>query len=185
MRGENKMDNKKIGKFDIDIEIKDLLWELVRGWRLIVVLALVCGIGLAAVQYRSDASKTEITSVKKTQEELEKAMGEQDLDEVTAAVALKRQADELSAYMENSILMRLNPYEENVVFLQYYVEADNEKVATDANDAYVTYIGQGALETELVSIVQETDAAYINAKDAADRAALKVGGSSKERVFCR
>lgn len=175
--------NKKMGKFDIDIEIKDLLWEFIRKWRVIVVLAVVCGIALAAFQYRSDMNKTDVVTVKKTQEELEHAMGTQDLDEVTAAVALKRQADELSAYMESSLLMKLNPYEENVMFLQYYVSADSEAVANDANDAYITYITQGSLETELVSIVKETDAVYYNAKSVSDRAALKVEGNSKERVL--
>jgi len=71
----------------------------------------------------------------------------------------------------------------NVVFLQYYVSADDEKLADDANDAYVTYIAQGSLENELVSIVKETDAAYYNAKSASDRASLKIEGNAKERVF--
>ena len=120
---EDKMNDKKTSKFDIDIEIKDLLWEFLRRWRFIIVLAIICGVVLAAYQYRLDMQKTDVVVVKKTQAELEKAMGEQDLDEVTAAVALKRQLDEKSAYMENSELMKINPYEANTIFLQYYVNA--------------------------------------------------------------
>ena len=82
-----------MGKFDIDIEIKDLLWEFVRRWRLIVVMALLCGIALGAYQYRSDMNKTEVVTVKKTQEQLEKSMGEQDLGEVAGAVAFLASAD--------------------------------------------------------------------------------------------
>jgi len=190
---------KKANKFDIDIEIKDVIWELVRRWRIIVVLAIICGIGLAAYQYRIDMNKTDVVTVKKTQEELEASMGTQDLDEVTAAVALRRQADERSAYMDASVLMRINPYEEHVVFLQYYVGADSELVALDANDAYIAHVNQGTLASaisendnyevepvylaELISIVKEETGAYINTKSVSDRMAVTVEGSAEERVF--
>lgn len=199
-QGERKMDNnKKLNKFDIDIEIKDLLWEFLRRWRMIVVLALVCGIGLTAYQYRADMNKTDVVTVKKTQEELESSMGTQDLDEVTAAVALRRQADEKSAYMEHSQLMKINPYEENAVFLQYYVSAETDNIALDVNDAYIAYADQGSLAkdvadsgtyemeqvylAELISIVREKDSAYINTKSVSDRMALTIEGSTEEHVF--
>lgn len=193
------METKKMTKFDIDIEIKDIIWELVRKWRIIVALAVICGVALTAYQYRIDMNKTDVVTVKKTQEELEASMSAQDLDEVTAAVALRRQVDERSAYMEASELMKINPYEENVVFLQYYVNADSETVSLDANDAYIAYVNQGALATaiaetgnyeqeqvylaELISVVKEEAGAYINAKSAADRMALTVESGAEERVF--
>jgi len=175
--------NKKMNKFDIDIEIKDLIWEFIRRWRVIVVLAVVCGIGLAAYQYNIDVNKTVVATVKKNQEELEASMGKQDLDEVTAAVALKRQADERSAYMENSELMKINPYEENVVFIQYYVNAESMERAEDIHEAYVTYVNQGSLGSELVSIVKESDTAYYNAKSASDRASYTIESGLEEQVF--
>ncbi len=175
------MNDKKMGKFDIDIELKDLLWEFVRRWRLIVVFAIICGVGLAVYQYHIDINKTDVVTVKKNQEELEKAMSTQDRDEVSAAVALKRQADERSAYMETSELMRINPYEENAVFLQYYVNA--ERYAADIREAYVTYISQGSLENELVCIVRDSDTAYYNAKNSSDRAAYTNESGIDEQVF--
>jgi len=193
------METRKMNKFDIDIEIKDIIWELVRKWRIIIVLALICGVGLTAYQYRIDMNKTDVVTVKKTQEELEASMSIQDLDEVTAAVALRRQADERSTYMEESVLMRINPYEENVVFQQYYVNAASELVSLDASDAYIAYVEQGLLAktiadsgayeleqmylAELISIEKESAGAYINAKSAADRMALDIEGGTGERVF--
>lgn len=191
--------NKKMNKFDIDIEIKDIIWELVRKWRIILALAVICGVALTAYQYRIDMNKTDVVTVKKTQEELEASMSIQDLDEVTAAVALRRQADERSVYMESSVLMRINPYEENVVYQQYYVNAASELVSLDANDAYIAYVDQGLLAkaiadegnyeiepvylAELISIEKENAGAYINSKSAADRMALNVEGNAEERVF--
>lgn len=191
--------NKKMGKFDIDIEIKDMLWEFMRRWRLIAVLAIVCGVGLGAYQYRADMNKTEVTAVKKTQEELEKSMATQDLDEVTGAVALKRQLDQKSAYMEASVLMHINPYEENAVTLQYHVSADEENTASDANDAYIAYVNNEALSqaiaetgnyewepvylAELISTVSEEGNVYINAENATESINLKVQGSQDEHSF--
>ncbi len=192
--------NKKMGKFDIDIEIKDVLWEFARRWRLIVVLAALCGLVLTAYQYRLDMGKTDVVTVKKSQEELETSMGRQDLDEVTAAVALKRQMDEKSAYMEASVLMQMNPYEEHAVILQYYVNADNKETAADAADSYRAYINnysfaqeisvKGKLElepaylAELVSITKDESNLYINAENTAESINLKVEGSEAERSFC-
>ncbi|MBQ8279979.1 MAG: hypothetical protein IJZ23_09090 [Roseburia sp.] len=192
------MEQNKTSKFDIDIEIKDLLWEFLRRWRMIVVLALVCGIGLTAYQYRIDMNKTDVVTVKKTQEELEKAMATQDLDEVTAAVALKRQLDEKSAYMEESVLMGINPYEENAVIMQYYVKADEQTAASSA-EAYISYVENGHLAqavaesgayeltpaymAELISIVREEGNVYINAKDAKESIKLSLQGSDASYSF--
>jgi len=176
------MENKKSAKFDIDIEIKDLLWEFLRRWRLIVVLAIVCGVGLAAYQYRADLQKTDVKIVKKTQAELEKAMGEQDLDEVSGAVALKNQLDQKSAYMDASVLMKINPYQEHVVLLQYYIDSDMELVAEDATEAYVAYVQDGYLAqavadngaydiepvymTELINTAMDMGGLYVNTGNA-------------------
>lgn len=192
------MEQNKTSKFDIDIEIKDLLWEFLRRWRMIVVLALVCGIGLTAYQYRIDMNKTDVVTVKKTQEELEKAMATQDLDEVTAAVALKRQLDEKSAYMEASVLMGINPYEENAVIMQYYVKAD-EQTAASSVGAYIAYVENGHLAqavaesgayepapaymAELISVVREEGNVYINAKDAKESIKLSLQGSDASYSF--
>lgn len=190
------MENKKSAKFDIDIELKDLLWEFLRRWRMIVVLALVCGVGLTAYQYRLDMQKTDVKIVKKTQAELEKAMGEQDLDEVSGAVAIKNQLDQKSAYMDASVLMKINPYEENVVLLQYYIDSDTENIAGNATDAYNAYIQDGYLAqavadtgayemnvvsmTELISTAMDMGGLYINTGNASQNINLSIPESSYE-----
>ena len=176
------MENKKTSKFELDLEIKDFLWEFVRKWRIIIVFAVICAVALAAYQYRADMNKTDVVVVKKTQEELEKAMGTQDLDEVTAAVALKRQIDEKSAYMETSELMQINPYEENVVFLQYYVSAPSETSAADIADIYKAYIEKSHL-SELVSVQKEDGNLYLNSEKSTDNTHVTVTGADSERSF--
>lgn len=183
------MENKKMGKFDIDIEVKDLLWQFVRSWRVFVCLMLAGGIVLGAYQYRIDKNTTDVVVVKQTQEELEQTLGTQDLDEVTAAVALKRQLDQKSAYMETSELMRMNPYEENAVFLQYYIQAETENTAQSAGSIYTAYIEHSILAqrlmakelydadteyvAELISLVTGDSVVYINVQNANESIELK------------
>ena len=196
---EENMDNKKMGKFEIDIEIKDLLWEFARRWRLILIMTVLCGIALGAYQYQSDMNKTVVVAVKKTQEELEKSMGKQDLGEVASAVALYRQLEQKANYLEESVLMRINPFEENAVILQYYVDSEVDNIATSANDAYVAYVDSGliaqnivktdgyVLESmylgELIAVVKDNGGVYVNAADATESINLRIEGTSDERIF--
>lgn len=152
------MDNQKMKKSEIDIEIKDLLWELLRKWRIIVVMAIICAIGLAAYQYRIDMNKTDVVVVKKTQEELEKAMSVQDISEVTGAVNLLNQLGEKSAYMDASVLMQINPYEEDVVLLQYVIEA--EQAEETLSKAYRDYIEDGYM-AQLLAGFKGVEALYV------------------------
>ncbi len=168
-------------KFEIDIEIKDLLWEFARRWRIIVVFAFLCAIVLGVYQYKADSNKTTVTTVKKTQEELENAMSEQDLDEVTAAVALLRQANQKRQYMETSELMRINPYEANAVFLQYYVNTENLDGASDITEAYKAYANNTV--SELVSVVDKGINTYINTNDSTETFTVNTSLAEEGRFF--
>lgn len=152
------MEHQKMKKSEIDIEIKDLLWELLRKWRVIIIMALICAVGLTAYQYRIDMNKTDVVVVKKTQEELEKAMSVQDISEVTGAVNLLNQLGEKSAYMDASTLMQINPYEEKAVLLQYVIEAEQaEEVLANA---YRSYIEDGYL-AQLLAGFRGVEALYV------------------------
>ena len=50
---------------------------------------------------------------------MKEALGAQDLDQVYGAVAIKKRLDEKSDYADNSPLMAVNPYAENLILLQY------------------------------------------------------------------
>ena len=152
------MDNQKMKKSEIDIEIKDLFWELLRRWRIIAVMAIICAVGLAAYQYRIDMNKTDVVVVKKTQEELEKAMSVQDISEVTGAVNLLNQLGEKSAYMDESVLMQINPYEEKAVLLQYVIEA--EQAGEVLAKAYRAYIEDGYM-AQLLAGFRGVEALYV------------------------
>ena len=132
--------DKKVTKSEIDINIKDLLWEMVRRWRVLIVTGIVFAVLLAGYQYQSDMKASNIVTVKKTQEEIESQMGDQDFDDVLGAVALKNQMDQKSDYIANSTLMQINPYAEDAVFMEYYVAVTEETDGTAIVDAYKAFV---------------------------------------------
>lgn len=184
------MENRKMTKSEIDIEIKDLLWELVRRWRVIIVMACICAIALTSYQYRSDMNKTDVVVVKKTQEELEKAMSVQDVSEVSGTVAMLHQLEQKSSYMDKSVLMQINPYAENAVLLQYMVIHSENAMEKTLTDAYISYVEDGYLaktlvwdgltETEyideLLSVVRDTSDIYITSGTSDESVKLNITG---------
>ena len=73
---------------------------------------------------------------------MKEALGAQDLDQVYGAVAIKKQLDEKSDYADNSPLMAVNPYAENLILLQYRVQSD-EGNAAELAAIYQDYLMYG------------------------------------------
>ena len=146
-----------IKRKDSDWEIADFLWEILRRWRLILICILAGAVLLSGYQLLKDLKAAKTTpqqaQVKEEQtiESMEKALGKQDMDEVLAVVATKKQLDEKSAYSKESALMKINPYAENVLYLQYYVTG--ELAETDYVTFFEQHILNGAYVTELVDVV--------------------------------
>lgn len=71
---------------------------------------------------------------------MKEALGAQDLDQVYGAVAIKKQLDEKSDYADNSPLMAVNPYAENLILLQYRVQSDGKCCRTCSNLSGLSYV---------------------------------------------
>lgn len=119
-------------KLEIDIDIKDLFWEFLRKWRLIVICMLVGGLLLGISAYISDykAAKTPATPIiQQSTREILESISEDEWATVIAADELNTQIVEKSQYLANSILMEINPFSENRVILEYTVSGDMASAA--------------------------------------------------------
>lgn len=158
---ENNITRRK----EVDLEIADFLWEIVRNWRIIGICLILGAVFLSGYQYMKDSRNVKampeevVETYKKTIEEMESALGTQDLDQVYGAVAIRKQLDEKSAYAKNSPLMAINPYEENVISLQYYVRSETEDAAEIAA-IYQEYLLKGELASELITCDGQTEQTY-------------------------
>ena len=131
---------------EVDLEITDFLWEIVRNWRVIAICLIIGAVLLCGYQYIKDSRNADTTAdevveeYSKTVHEMKEALGAQDLDQVYGAVAIKKQLDEKSDYADNSPLMAVNPYAENLILLQYRVQSDEGNAATCSNLSGLSYV---------------------------------------------
>ena len=88
---------------EVDLEITDFLWEIVRNWRVIAICLIIGAVLLCGYQYIKDSRNAGTTvdevveEYSKTVHEMKDALGAQDLDQVYGAVAIKKQLDEKTA----------------------------------------------------------------------------------------
>ena len=109
-------DNRKENKKEIDLELKDILLEFLRRWKIIVLFSIIFGLIFGAMRYRKDyaAAHTPAPEVKNTT--LEDAYADLDKDQyerVILAVSLKAAIDSKSLYMNESVLMNITAHAED------------------------------------------------------------------------
>ena len=127
------------------------------GWKLWIVCALLFAILLPGVKYAKDARtykaaqqpQDETQSVAFTKTE------QQQIDDVKSLQVL---LDKNSLYMQESLLMNIDPYQEHVLELKYYIDSDytynyskdNKQNYTSAiTNAYVDYAANGLSQKEI------------------------------------
>lgn len=155
---ENMTGNKR----ETDLEIKDILLEFLRRWKVIILFAVVFGIAFGGMKYRKDyvAAHTPVQEVKNTT--LEEAYADLDKDQyerVIMAVNLKASIDSKSLYMKESVLMNINAHAEDAVILQYQVEGEQAK---EIVNSYMNYIDSGSIASELEKDGIQTEDKYLS-----------------------
>ena len=56
-------DNRKENKKEIDLELKDILLEFLRRWKIIVLFSIIFGLVFGAMRYRKDYAAADRKSV--------------------------------------------------------------------------------------------------------------------------
>lgn len=140
-----------------EISLRHLFWKVILGWKCLIVCAVLFAILLPGVKYAKDAQaykaaqqpQNDAQEVTFTKDE------QQQIDDVKSLQIL---LDKNSAYMQDSILMNIDPYQEHVLELQYYIDSDytynyskdNKKDYTSAvTNAYVEYAVNGLNQKEI------------------------------------
>ena len=142
-------DNRKENKKEIDLELKDILLEFLRRWKIIVLFSIIFGLVFGAMRYRKDYAAAHIPAPEVKNTTLEDAYADLDKDQyerVILAVSLKAAIDSKSLYMNESVLMNINAHAEDAVILQYSVEgAEAENIV----NSYVNYINSGSIVSDI------------------------------------
>lgn len=135
-----------------EISLRHLFWKVMLGWKLWVVCALLFAILLPGVKYAKDARAYKAAQQPQedvTQDIVFTKTEQQQIDDVKNLQALQ---DKNSVYMQESLLMNIDPYQEHVLELKYYIDSDytynyskdNRQNYTSAiTNAYVDYAAHG------------------------------------------
>lgn len=106
-----------------EINLMELFWNILLGWRQIICLGIVFAVLLVGMKYvmnvRSSQSLQDINV-----EEAKEGLEEEELDKIEEAKQMQVRIDDYEKYMEKSPLMQMDPYEKPVLELQYYVKSD-------------------------------------------------------------
>ena len=109
---------------------KDLIYHLIKGWKLLFLSVCLCAILLTAIKYVRDChlQKAQILSIqeeKKASEELEE-LSTSDQEKIKDIAMLNLSLRDASNYKENSFAMQLDPYHVEECQLKYAIESDGK-----------------------------------------------------------
>lgn len=175
--------NKKYENRPIDL--LDLIWNIIFAWRRVLAWMVIFTLlltGYAGLKYHA-GMKEYAAAQKEYQDALDGKMVSEEKEttgnpeltkeeqtQVADAVSVQKLLNQTRDYMDQSILMNIDPYHENVLTMNFYVNTgytfnytrDNTKDYTNALvDAYVSYVNSGAVARILADQLK-LDAKYID-----------------------
>lgn len=109
-----------------EISIRDLFWEILYGWRFLIVSALILAVLLGGYSYIKSWKSVKNAGVQNhvSIEDLEKSLSVEEREDVNQAKSIQKQIEEKEEYQKESILMNLDAYHQDRKMLQYYVDTN-------------------------------------------------------------
>lgn len=142
-----------------EINLADLFWEILLSWRKCICFGVLFAIVLSGMKYFMDVRSyhaSQNIDVEKEKSNLE----QEEMEQLSDAVALQGRVDEYEKYQEKSALMQLDPYAKPVLELQFYIESDyiinytsdHERDYTPELVAmYCNYVNSGEMAQKVIS----------------------------------
>lgn len=154
-----------------EVTLQELLWKIIFGWRRLLICALVLGIIAGAVKYSGDNKAYEAAKSAANAPEVSEQLTEEEQLQIQETKAVQTALDESRKYMQDSVLMSVDPYAENVLVLQFYVDSDYQFNYTQDNStdytpdivtAYGDYVTNGKIAQRVVEVLDlEYEAHYV------------------------
>ena len=140
-----------------EIEGKKMFAQILKRWRLLLLLAVIGAVMAVAADYRmmkksaaeeAQAAADKANAAPVTIESLEKGMDRFDRQQVWRFVYMTNTLEERKNYLNESIRMTINPYGERVVDLEYRIASSDagETVA----QSYVDYVNSEQFAKDVV-----------------------------------
>lgn len=132
---------------DIEIDLADLIRKICMQWRKIAVCALIFAAVLGIYGQAGNRGGSKINEADMLQE---KELSEAEEQAVEEAVRLKEEIRELEIYLENSVLMQLDPYHKARYIMLYSVEQADRRKLPQITESYLNFIQNGGAADALI-----------------------------------
>lgn len=146
-------------KMEREINLTEMFWHILFSWRQIICSALIFAILFTGVKFLRD--KSSFLAVQKqnsVQEEIQLTAEEE--EQVESAKKMMSRIENYQKYLDESVLMQIDPYEKPIIELQYYVESeytynytrDNQTDYTgDVMALYCNYVRSGEMSNKIIN----------------------------------
>ena len=161
---------------EVEINLVDLLRKLCMQWKPILVCAVVFACLLGGYKYMRDKSAVKTANSSKSMEEV--TLTDLEQKNVNAAIELSEEVEKIEEYIDQSILMNIDPNHKNRVVLLYSIDDATKKTKQKIVESYLNFLSSGgALDAikkldskkwdmdksyleELISAYQRGDSSY-------------------------
>ena len=121
------------------LDLRKLFWDIILKWRIIVVCAVICGIALTGFKYFRD-TKTYDKEIKPNNtanngmDIIASKLDASELTEANAVLNVYKQISDIQDFIDNSELMKIDPYKEKQLRIQYYVDVKSDDSVSTNDD---------------------------------------------------
>lgn len=144
--------------YEQEIDLKDLMFAVLRKWRPIILIAVIFGILMGGYKMMGSLSQQKnVEYVQKAREQHQKDLDEYELlkDGYEREIGnIERNIEAQTKYLEKSVLMNISPYDKYVSSADLFFKVDDASVENGANayaviynnglsNAYASFINQG------------------------------------------
>lgn len=147
------------------ITIGDLIEEIVRRIWIVIVAMIVFAAAVGGYKYVKDSRAAEAAANEQSLASMEDTLSEEEQKEVNNVINIQTNLEEQQEYVENSILMQINAYDESNVIMQYHFDVNvsqNDDYSYDLLTEYQNYIDSGAIASDLKDKGIELEPQYIS-----------------------
>ena len=149
-----------------EIDLKRMLWWIARQWKTLLVLAIVCSCVMVAWKYNKDynanqaayeAALAEQEKEETSIEEVEAMLNDDEINGAKWALYYYTRAKDAEDYLDNSLLMKVNPYAIDVMHIYY--QADDVTAAKVKLEQFL--MSEAFLENLRDNLGWETETHYL------------------------
>lgn len=129
-------------------DFRTIIYCVAKRWRLVILCALFCGIIIGFISYKRQA-ELKNNDLQAAQTGEEKDLTEKELYDVNEYLRLKDTLNYYKTYVDNSLKMKLNPYEVHQEIVQYYIECPANVDICSILYAYKNYVNGGKIYADM------------------------------------